>query len=251
MARTCLFCEARATTREHVVPRWARSSLATGEPEPIRQLITVGTEQPIERRRTRLLFSDTAKVACATCNNRWMSRLETNTRAALIPMIHGESTLLDRNAQRTLAAWALKTASVADHAQGDPWQPTSMEAERRHLAEFGEPSANVLVWLAARLDPPPAQIYLWGSTAIPTAPAGELDCSVIYGATIALGPVVLEVLYTTAPQLSVAYALEERPAINLIWPYRAPFDRGEREEFDDEGFSDYMNALPSVLRSMA
>lgn len=250
MARTCLFCEGRATTREHVLPRWAGSALDPGEPEPIRQLISVGTGRPIERVRTGLLFSDTARVVCATCNNGWMSRLESSTRAVLVPMIHGEGILLDRNAQRTLAAWALKTASVADHAQGNPWRRTSMEAERRHLAELGEPSADVLVWLAARLDPPPAQIYLWGTAAIPAPTAGELDGYVIYGATIALGPLAFQVLYTTIPQLSVAYALEERPAINLIWPYRAPVDWRDREEFAEEGFADYIDALPSVLRSM-
>jgi hypothetical protein len=39
---------------------------------------------------------------------------------------------------------------------------------------------------------------------------------VTYGATIALGPVAFQVVYTTIPQLSVAYALEERPPISLI-----------------------------------
>jgi hypothetical protein len=248
VARTCLFCNARATTREHVLPRWARSALAATEPEPIRQLITIGTQRPIERERMTLLFGDTAKVVCATCNNGWMSRLEASTRAIMIPMIRDEATLLDRNAQRILASWALKTANVADHAQGDDWRHTPMEAERRHLAECGEPSANVLVWLAGRLDPPPAQIYLWGSTATPAVPANAVDDYVIYGATITLGPVALQVIYTTIPELPVAYALEERPAINLIWPYRAPFDWCEREEFAEQGFADYIEALPSVLQ---
>lgn len=249
MARTCLFCEGRATTREHVLPRWAGSALAAGEPEAIRQLITVGTGRPIERVRTGLLFSGTAKVVCATCNNGWMSRLETSARAVLTPMIQGEGILLDWNAQRTLAAWALKTASVADHAQGNPWRHTSMGPERHHLAGLGEPSANVLVWLAARLDPPPAQVYLWSTTAIPARTADELDRYVLYGATIALGPVAFQVLYTTIPQLSVAYALDERPAINLIWPYRATVDWRDREEFAEEGFAEYIDALPSALRS--
>lgn len=73
----------------------------------------------------------------------------------------------------------------------------------------------------------------------------------IYGATIALGPAALQVLYTTIPQLSVAYALEERPPISLIWPYRAPVDWGEREEFAQQGFADYIDALPSVFRRKA
>jgi hypothetical protein len=55
-----------------------------------------------------------------------MSRLETSARAVLILMLHGKATLFDWNAQRTLAGWAVRTASVADHSQGEPWRLTSV-----------------------------------------------------------------------------------------------------------------------------
>jgi hypothetical protein len=119
---------------------------------------------------------------------------------------------------------------------------TSQSSEsRRRTCSCGSPRASI----RRRLRSTSGAVR-----AIPAAPASELDRYVIYGATIALGPIALQVLYTTVPQLSVAYALEERPAINLIWPYRAPFDWGEREEFAGQGFANYMDALPSVLRRL-
>jgi hypothetical protein len=232
-----------------VLPRWAGSALATADPAEVRHVVTIGTQQPTERVRTARLFANTAKVLCAGCNNGWMSRLETDARQAMLPMIWGESAVLDRDTQRTLAAWAVKTAIVADHAQSYGWEPSPMEAERHHLAEFGEPTGTVLVWLASRLNPPPAQMYLWGGTATPAA-SGEPDPYVIYGATIALGPIAFQVVYATIPQLPVAWELDERPAINLIWPYRAPVDWDERASFAAQDFDGYIEALPSIVRGI-
>jgi hypothetical protein len=188
-------------------------------------------------------------MVCASCNHGWMARLEADAKPILLSMAAGDPVSLGPEAQRVLAAWALKTAVVHDNAQGKPWRPTPMGAECRHLADTGIPTSNVLVWLSSCLDPPPARARLWGTTATVTTMDGELTAAEAYGATLALGPVWLQMLYTTIPDLPQAFTLEQRPAIALIWPYQQAFDWSERENFTDEGFEDLASALPGVLRS--
>lgn len=55
------------------------------------------------------------RVVCASCNNGWMSDLQQEAKPHLLPLIKGETYLLHRNAQKTLAAWIAMFAMVAEH----------------------------------------------------------------------------------------------------------------------------------------
>jgi hypothetical protein len=160
-------------------------------------------------------------------------------------MASDEPLILDEDAQRVLAAWALKTAIMLDGAQGAPWRPTTMTAESRHLVEAGTPTNNVPVWLSGFLDPQPARARQWGTTANVVTIPGEHNRADIHGATITLDALCLQVIYAAVPNLPEAFAIEERPAIDLIWPYRAPFDWSQRNSFADADFEDLAAALPN------
>ena len=230
-------------------PRWARSLLPVGRRVPVEHLIEVDGETPTRRSFLASGFDETTRKVCAPCNNVWMARLEDRAKPIVQAMSADEPVILDEVAQRVLAAWALKTAIVLDCAQGAPWRPSAMTDEARHLAEAGVPTSNVLVWLSGFLDPPPARARLWGTTVSVVTMSDEPISADIYGATMCLGSVCLQVVYTSAPELPEALAIEARPAINLLWPYRAPFDWSERNSFADDGFEDLAGALPRLLRS--
>jgi hypothetical protein len=178
-----------------------------------------------------------------------MGRLEEQAKPLIEAMVRDEPVILDRTAQRVLAAWALKTAIVFDAAQGAPWRPSAMTAEARHLADTGNPTVHVLVLLSGFVNAPPARAWLWGTAANVVTLTGEHITADIYGAAIALNTVCLQVMYAAIPDLRDAFAIEERPAINLIWPYRAPFDWSKKNSFADTGFEALAAVLPNLLRS--
>lgn len=216
---------------------------------PIERVIDVEGQQPVESSRIARPFDETTRMVCAACNNGWMARLENQTKSLFDAMEGTEPLTLEERAQQTLSAWALKTAIVFDHAQGIPWQPTEMADERQHIAETSAPSENVLVWLASCFDAPPAQARLWGTrAALTTTSAKTLEASVL-GATFSLGQVCLQVLYSTIPSMLEAFALQQRPAITLIWPYRDPFDWSTRNSFANEDLREFAAAIPTTLRS--
>ena len=73
--RTCLFCDQKAKTLEHVWPAWLNESLGVSSPSRVEAWLGPEAERkewhdaPIQIR-----------AVCASCNNGWMSRLEGKAR---------------------------------------------------------------------------------------------------------------------------------------------------------------------------
>jgi hypothetical protein len=54
------------------------------------------------------------RVVCDTCNNTWMSAIETKAKAALVPLMAAEPFLLTSEDQRAIARWAILKSLVID-----------------------------------------------------------------------------------------------------------------------------------------
>ena len=86
------------------------------------------------------------RVVCASCNNGWMSDLQQEAKPHLLPLIKGETYLLHRNDQKTLAAWIAMFAMVAEHVD---------KIALAHRPRLRSPSWNAhtyghrLVWIFA------------------------------------------------------------------------------------------------------
>src|SRR5262245_26970593 len=52
------------------------------------------------------------KNVCRRCNNGWMSVLQEHTKPIIIPLLKGDTTLLNSDRQNTLATWAAMTVSA-------------------------------------------------------------------------------------------------------------------------------------------
>jgi hypothetical protein len=98
-------------TREHVIPQWI-SQLLPWNREIIHKVEKAEWSAPI--------FGHTVSVVCATCNNGWMSRLETAVKHFLGPAIFtpAAGALVSPITQVNVATWAVKTMLMADHAAG-------------------------------------------------------------------------------------------------------------------------------------
>jgi len=95
--KLCLFCESSlrgVRTREHIFPKWVLTFMGIAK-LPVRSSHHVRTGETFEQKDVR----DAAPLArtegrvCATCNNGWMSALESAAMPLLKPYIDGTANL--------------------------------------------------------------------------------------------------------------------------------------------------------------
>jgi hypothetical protein len=83
--------------------------------------------------------------ACESCNNRWMSRMETTCRKFMGPMIADFAISLDRQYQQNLSEWTVKTAMCLDTVHGFHF---FTEEERHGFKKNRKPPENIQIWAA-------------------------------------------------------------------------------------------------------
>lgn len=178
-------------------------------------------------------YTLTAGAVCASCNNRWMSELEQRAQQLLEPMLHGRGRQLHRGGQRTLAAWALKTALMVEQSFS-PGRRIIGEREHDHLYVHGQPSDDVRVWMASYDGEMPAFAHMQGADADVTQD-DERGVRDLYSVTLTLGPVAFQVFGTTVPGLLDIVELRQPPLVHRIWPFDGSFIWAPRPALDDAG----------------
>jgi hypothetical protein len=203
------------------------------------------------RRYSKDAYSVTVGVVCKTCNNGWMSTLESQAKPYLDPMLHGHGRALHATGIRTLAAWALKTSMMVEHMDGAKRRVIPSE-EYAHLFENGEPSERVRIWMAAYTGTEATAVGgMWGLDAETneTGPREwEPDRGVrdIWGGTVLFGPVLLQLVGTTLVPL--LEAVQDMPHTQRIWPYRGPFTWMPRPGFSDDQLMAFIDARLNEFR---
>jgi hypothetical protein len=158
-SRECVFCGGTTLTKEHVWPQWLKNQPAIGVDQlkpfprrphvsprstrsdfftgPITEAVVRGEEQP-----PHLL---TVRVVCATCNNGWMASREATAQRILTPLMAGSRTDIDRGDLVKIAAWATKTAMMAEYCQPEGLAFTASQRSRIRMRE--RPPHAVSVWI--------------------------------------------------------------------------------------------------------
>lgn len=144
MTNPCIFCGSTTIkiTKEHVYGQWLRD-LYAGETHAAHRLIREdGTGATFPGNP----FDLQVRVPCEECNNGWMNDMEVAVRPFLEPMIRSEQvTELPSESQRSLAAWAVKTAlMLQDFKAGRQLVPDS-EYHRFYAQKEPPPGYLVLV----------------------------------------------------------------------------------------------------------
>src|SRR6266700_7135246 len=101
MPQHCLFCDNNSGNAEHLWAKWIHDRKNFG---PIKMKRGQGED---------IIIPDpeiTVKSVCATCNNGWMSCLETTNIPVIGAMMSDIAITLDRQQQESVAAWAMKPA---------------------------------------------------------------------------------------------------------------------------------------------
>src|SRR5438876_8545385 len=120
MPRACIFCDRPLTgvrAKEHVIPQWLMEYLGVTD-DQLYLAAAQSADDTIVRDRKVYAANFVEGRVCGSCNNGWMSVLETATMGLLKPLIEGTVNLLSisDDERTTLAKWATKTGYVLSHA---------------------------------------------------------------------------------------------------------------------------------------
>jgi hypothetical protein len=143
MARVCLFCGARAGSREHLWPDWLNNVL----PDYTDTTYTLGGQRGTQSWSSKKPATHKIGAVCTDCNTGWLSRLETAAKPLLTPLITGHKQRLNAEAELIIAAWAFKIAILGEYL--DPSSAVIDREARRWLFDHGEPAAETYVYLGA------------------------------------------------------------------------------------------------------
>ncbi len=105
----CLFCDSRANSREDVMPVWIQRKRQGARAI---SLDGFSGQRPIIKQGLKRTFK--ISCVCVGCNSGWMSRLETETKPILAPLMDDLSLPLNGRHQFTLAKWAMKTSMTGE-----------------------------------------------------------------------------------------------------------------------------------------
>jgi hypothetical protein len=205
--RTCIYCQMKADSLEHVIPKWIPKHFGlSGDVMTHDRAIGIG-------RIGGARFGDfAARIYCAAHHKHLNRTIENRpTRELIKRLLRGTADTLDYSDQARLAAWATKTCyaqwGMLRRRYGIPI------AHRRHLIEYGEPHPSVFV-SASRCTGDRIRI-LFARTEITSATAGTVSHH--YNFVLALGRLALKVWGPTSRARSVAYKEPTSFAIR-VWP---------------------------------
>jgi hypothetical protein len=128
----CIFCGRTSLTHEHMYPNWLRNYIPRVIKNYTSMSAVIHPTHSEPRRRTIAgdPHSKRLHVVCAKCNNEWMSRLQSDAKPHLLPLILGQATGLDTKAQQTIAAWIAMSVMVGEFNDREKVAITATERRR-------------------------------------------------------------------------------------------------------------------------
>jgi hypothetical protein len=144
MARKCVFCGAKETTREHVFEQEINTVLGVTGP------VTMAKGAPYTAVRPPSATLDVVvRATCKPCNNKWLNGIWGRFRDLMAPaMLNTSSVTLSAQGQLDVSMWAVKTALLLEMAakamRGDAFLPMN---HFTYLRDQGQPPPGTEVWL--------------------------------------------------------------------------------------------------------
>jgi hypothetical protein len=237
VARRCVFCDEKATTREHALPEWVANRFdmrgtfldiwGFGGAVPERS-----TKQPVSAKSMR------RKMLCEDCQTHF-KHLEDRVIPVLEPMGKGERMTLGPHEQATLAEWGAKTvATLFGFIDRERLIP---DEHRRMLRQTGEPFSTSHVYVA----------YMrWGGSptifvSTPDLPSKDVSTPRLsYNAVAAFGQVALKVFGIVEPAPHDTFRLPKDRGVQ-VWPeWRVPFFWPPPIAMGDNQVADLIGFLP-------
>ena len=220
--RKCVFCRTRpADTKEHALPLWTQPYLdQKGGATFVHQYMDPEGEPVREWSGDNLAIE--VKRVCGSCNNGWMSDLETAVEPFLGSLLKGNGRTLYKGGQNLIACWSIKTALMWEFAMPKQVLPSRWFSELYEGRADHRVPEGIQIWIGAC-------VSSWGGhfKSVPlelNKPSGERANG--YGITFNIGRLIVQIF---GHEFGHDGALRHiRPGTPLertilpIWPYAKP-----------------------------
>jgi hypothetical protein len=231
--RTCIFCGTKGVSKEHLWSDWMGSWL-TGTPidgyDEFHQVYTMKNVKrgaPVTRTRPGAAYTKKLRVVCATCNNGWMSVIESNAKAVLQPLISGISCVLSPTSCALLTEWiSLKLLVLENISLPErPADPIYDQQVRTRFMATGEPPPMLRVWIATCVGEKWQTGFLRHCSMLTrdtTPPVSAIRKNAQF-VTWGIGRLLIHAVGVTNEQIYDFFELDAKPAgsIYKIWPIPA------------------------------
>jgi hypothetical protein len=154
----CIFCGGSGLSKEHVWPLWARDLLprriggthVKGEVTSVRGNPHKTAERKLKNFEGNVTTIQLRRV-CGRCNNGWMSKLETQAKPILSPLILGQPSILSADSQRVIATWIVMKFMITEFY--NPEVIATPQRNREFLMSNQQPPEGWQIWIAHKRGP--------------------------------------------------------------------------------------------------
>ena len=224
----CVFCGGGNLSKEHFWPEWA-SPLLPSYPvnQHVEHTITTVNKGTVissgKREKPGHAWTKKVRVVCETCNNGWMSRLETAAKPFLTPLITGTPCTVTASAAQAISRWIAMKVMVAEHnLKGDA---VSTEEQRGSLRATLAIPGSFRIWVG-RCGVDGWQTAYWRHCAtVSLSPdiMPEHKFKNLHSVTFGIGQLLVFVLHTTVKGLDLEVGLSGNGMMVPLWPPNVPF----------------------------
>lgn len=220
---TCIFCRSTfvpGTRGEDVISDWYAKEIG----RPVKSVVMLGTIEPTglksasAPRNSQTIAAKEFRLTnvCPTCNNDWMSGIEQDAKATLIPMMKGTATTLDSDQQQVVARWAQLKAIAYDAGRGTQRLPVDLA----HAFMATRPLRDLGVLLGNYDSASPSDITIARHAGfLPEALAlhgpGPVQCVRV---TIIFDHLILSVAHAVDGRVPVELLAHDSPEFVHVWP---------------------------------
>lgn len=188
----CFFCGTKPLTKEHILPDWIGRAIPEWNTSSIMKHVpsTDGAHEFKVKSFNRSLLRNTVKATCASCNNGWMSHLESRIMHHLGRLLLGDAVLLAGPACDDFIRWSIKT-----HMMRTQWDPAGAPFPEAHRLAIKDGARIPPGWSLRVGRSPVFDAYHRNWSA--TFRASDRPMHMVSHTTLTLGSFILSVAYVS------------------------------------------------------
>lgn len=210
----CRWCGGTGSSKEHSFADWIGPVMAPDLGPAVSYVFHHRSENPVAGVEPRFKTANGpaffTRAFCESCNNGWMSRLETAAKKILTPMMQGQQRDLSSDDQQVLAFWAIKTL-LAFQTMESTVTTFAADEDFRELYETQAPLGRAQVWIGAQAKEDSCWYRAHDARHRDTGQDG-------YGATMAIGRVAFYVLIGRTESFNLRVRGDAALRLREIWP---------------------------------
>jgi hypothetical protein len=250
----CIFCGGDGLSKEHFWPEWAAPLLPS---YPINQHVEqrfvqankVLVAPPKTRNKPGNAWTKKIRVVCKTCNNGWMSKLETAVEPALTPLIKGDTASISETDGLTIARWITLKVLVAEHnTQGSA---VATVEQRRVFRDSLTIPDNFKIWIG-RCGVDGWQTAYWrhdGTVSASPDIKPEHSNRNIHQVTFGVGTLLITVIHTTVKELPVTFDFTQGGLMTALFPSSGSIEWPSSKSLTSFEATQIARILDSLFRS--